>query len=86
MCLNCTYVNAADDNAGTDTAVAKFTRKRPREKGKLGLEKEDEQPVKVSEYGELLLRCFLLFYCYLIFISFCLSLFHFILFVRLLPR
>ena len=86
MRLNCTYVNAADDNVGTDTAVAKSTRKRPREKGKLGLEKEDEQPVKVSEYGELLLRCFLLFYCYFIFISFCLSLFHFILFVRLLPR
>ena len=38
MCLNCTFVNEsdADDNAGTDTAVAKSTRgKRSKEKGML---------------------------------------------------
>jgi hypothetical protein len=86
MHVFCSAVELVD---GVGDAICKLCSSKPPariEEQEHGLEKEDEQPVKVSEYGELLLRCFLLFYFYLIFISFCLSLFHFTLFVRLLPR
>ena len=75
-----------NNNYSSAVAAVAANNEEQDEEQEQGLEKEDKEPVKVSKYGEFLLRCFLLFYFCLILISFCLSLFHFILFVRLLPR